>query len=165
MNRMLTNLAGLRALLSAMAVWLVAATQALAARPCRPSRQRAASSDYMLSYLVVILGIVLGLLVVAKASNRRDRERPADTSRRTSWPTSERRVQPPCIGRFSDSHAGRPPREEFWRLNGVAAAALLAKKAAIRSTTNFCSSARSSGKIGSASTSSAARRVCGRSSG
>ena len=34
-------------------------------------------SDYMLSYLVVILGIVLGLLVVAKASNRRDRERPA----------------------------------------------------------------------------------------
>ena len=31
----------------------------------------------MLSYLVVILAIVLGMLVVAKASNRRDRERPA----------------------------------------------------------------------------------------
>ena len=37
--------------------------------------------DYMLSYLVVILGIVLGLLVVAKASNRRDRERPAGIRR------------------------------------------------------------------------------------
>ena len=34
-------------------------------------------TDYMLSYLVVILGIVLGLLVVAKTSSRRDRERPA----------------------------------------------------------------------------------------
>ena len=31
----------------------------------------------MLSYLIVILGIMLGLLVVARASNRRDRERPA----------------------------------------------------------------------------------------
>jgi hypothetical protein len=31
----------------------------------------------MLSYLVVILGIVLGLMVVAKGSSRRDRERPA----------------------------------------------------------------------------------------
>jgi hypothetical protein len=31
----------------------------------------------MLSYLVVVLAIVLGLLVVAKTSSRRDRDRPA----------------------------------------------------------------------------------------
>jgi predicted permease len=33
-------------------------------------------TDYMLSYLVVILGLALGVLVVAKASNRRDRGGP-----------------------------------------------------------------------------------------
>jgi len=32
---------------------------------------------YMLSYMLVVLGIVLGMLVVAKAANRRDRERPS----------------------------------------------------------------------------------------
>ena len=34
-------------------------------------------NDYMLSYVVVVLGIALGILVVAKASNRRDREKPS----------------------------------------------------------------------------------------
>jgi hypothetical protein len=33
--------------------------------------------DYVLSYMVVILALVLGLLVVARSSSRRERERPA----------------------------------------------------------------------------------------
>jgi presenilin-like A22 family membrane protease len=61
---------------SATAVWLVVATQALAAElPVK--KPEGSMNDYMLSYLVVILGVVLGLLVVAKTSNRRDRDRPA----------------------------------------------------------------------------------------
>ena len=59
------------------AVWLVAAACAVAAEPPAPKPPEGGMTDYMLSYLVVILGIVLGLLVVAKASNRRDRVRPA----------------------------------------------------------------------------------------
>jgi heme/copper-type cytochrome/quinol oxidase subunit 2 len=61
--------------LSAMAIWLFAATQALAADA--PNPPESGFTDYILSYLVVVLGIVLGMLVVAKASGRRDRERPA----------------------------------------------------------------------------------------
>jgi len=34
-------------------------------------------TDYMMSYVLVMLGIVLGVLVVANTSNRRSRERPA----------------------------------------------------------------------------------------
>ena len=63
--------------LSAMAVWFAATTHALAAETPAAAPPEGGLSDYMLSYLVVILGIVLGLLVIAKPSNRRDRERPA----------------------------------------------------------------------------------------
>ena len=62
-------------LFSATTVWLVAA-QALAEDAAASKPAEGSISDYMLSYLIVILGIVLGLLVVAKASNRRDRQRP-----------------------------------------------------------------------------------------
>jgi hypothetical protein len=63
--------------LSLATAWLVAATQTLAADPPAPAPADNGSGDYVLSYLVVILGIVLGLLVVAKSSARRDRDRPA----------------------------------------------------------------------------------------
>jgi hypothetical protein len=70
----------LRAILfyfSATAVWLLLATQAVA-QPSSPTpKAEEGITDYTLSYMVVVLGIVLGLLVVAKTSNRRDRERPA----------------------------------------------------------------------------------------
>ncbi len=63
--------------LSATAVWLLAATQALAADPPKANQESGGAGDYMLSYLVVVMGIALGLIVVAKNSSRRDRERPA----------------------------------------------------------------------------------------
>jgi hypothetical protein len=59
----------------ATAFWLATAAQALAAEP--PKKDEGNMNDYMLSYLVVILGIILGLLIVAKTSSRRDRDRPA----------------------------------------------------------------------------------------
>ncbi len=77
MNRTLRILQTFVFFLFAFAVWLIAATQALAQAPSPPKPAEGGTMDYMLSYLVVILAIVLGLLVVAKASNRRDRERPA----------------------------------------------------------------------------------------
>jgi hypothetical protein len=76
MNRTLRIFPALLPFLSATTVWLFATTQALAAdTPPKPTGE--SMNDYMLSYLVVILGVILGLLVVAKASNRRDRDRPA----------------------------------------------------------------------------------------
>ena len=63
--------------LTATAFWLIAATQALAADSAAPKPAEGGMSDYMLSYMIVIAGIVLGLLVVARSSHRRDRDRPA----------------------------------------------------------------------------------------
>ena len=77
MNHMLRILQTFVLFLSALAIWLVAAVQAQVPDPAAPKPAEGGLTDYMLSYLIVILGIVLGLLVVAKASNRRDRERPA----------------------------------------------------------------------------------------
>ena len=60
-----------------MAVWAITAPQLLAAEPPKANPAEGGFTDYMLSYLVVVMSVVLGLLVVAKASSRRDRERPA----------------------------------------------------------------------------------------
>jgi hypothetical protein len=76
MNRTLRILQTFVFVLSATAVWLLATAQALAADP-PPKAPEGSLTDYTLSYFVVGLGIVLGLLIVSKASNRRDRERPA----------------------------------------------------------------------------------------
>jgi hypothetical protein len=76
MNRSLRILQNSIFFFSALAVCLFAATQVLAA-DASPKPPENGLTDYILSYLVVILGIVLGLLVVARASSRRDRERPA----------------------------------------------------------------------------------------
>jgi len=77
MNRTLRILQAFLSFLRATAVWLVATTQALAAEPPKTNTSEGGVSDYMLSYLIVVMGIVLGLLVVAKSSSRRDRERPS----------------------------------------------------------------------------------------
>jgi hypothetical protein len=77
MNRMRRILQAFLFFLSATAIWLIAATQALAQAPGATKPPEPSATDYMLSYLVVVLAIVLGLLVVAKTSSRRDRERPA----------------------------------------------------------------------------------------
>ena len=74
MNRTLRILRAFAFFFSGPVVWLAAATaRAADSAGAKPAE---GMTDYMLSYLVVILGIVLGLLIVAKASNRRDRERP-----------------------------------------------------------------------------------------
>jgi hypothetical protein len=63
--------------LAAVAVWLTAASLAVA-QPNPPAGSGGSSGgmDYVLSYMVVILAIVLGMLAVARSSNRRERERP-----------------------------------------------------------------------------------------
>ncbi|MEI8372225.1 MAG: hypothetical protein WCJ35_05225 [Planctomycetota bacterium] len=76
MNRTPRILQTFVSFLSAFAVWLIAATQALAADPPAPKPEESLT-DYTLSYMVVIMGVVLGLLVVAKTSSRRDRDRTA----------------------------------------------------------------------------------------
>jgi len=65
-----------RFILGAAIAWFAAVTQTLAAgAPAKPDE--GGMTDYMLSYMLVALGIVLGMLVVAKTANRRDRERPS----------------------------------------------------------------------------------------
>ena len=76
MNRMLRILQTFVSFLSTFAVWLIATTQALAADAPAPKSEESLT-DYTLSYMVVIMGVVLGLLVVAKTSSRRDRDRTA----------------------------------------------------------------------------------------
>jgi len=76
MNRALRILQSCVPLCSAAAVWL-SAVEARAVDSAGGKPGEGSINDYMLSYVVVILGIALGILVVAKASGRRDRERPA----------------------------------------------------------------------------------------
>jgi hypothetical protein len=77
MNRMLRVLQAFVLFFSAAAGWFLTAAQALAADTPAPKAEEGSMTDYTLSYMVVALGIVLGLLVVARASSRRDRDRPA----------------------------------------------------------------------------------------
>jgi hypothetical protein len=64
--------------LAAGAIWLTAIGRALAQPPTPASSGGGGGGmDYVLSYMVVFLAIILGLLVVARSSSRRDRERPA----------------------------------------------------------------------------------------
>lgn len=78
MNRTLRILQTFVSFLSTFAVWLIATTQALAAdAPAPAPKSEESLTDYTLSYMVVIMGVVLGLLVVAKTSSRRDRDRTA----------------------------------------------------------------------------------------
>jgi len=80
MNRILRILQAVASFLLVSAAWLIATAQALAAAP-PPINKEGGGDDfegaYLLAYMVVVLGIVLGMLVVAKTSNRRDRDRPA----------------------------------------------------------------------------------------
>jgi hypothetical protein len=73
MNRATSILKSIAFSISVLAVWF-AALQAQAADSGGKADE--GSMDYMLSYLIVILGIALGILVVAKSSMRRERERP-----------------------------------------------------------------------------------------
>jgi hypothetical protein len=62
------------------AIWLMAASIAFA-QPNQPAGSGGGGSgdsmSYMLPYMVVILALVLGMMVVARSSSRRERERPA----------------------------------------------------------------------------------------
>ncbi len=70
-----------RALLTAtLAGWifLAACAAALAQRAVAPEEKPDPHSVYALPYALVILAVLLGLLVVLRASNRRDREKPEE---------------------------------------------------------------------------------------
>jgi hypothetical protein len=60
----------------ALACWAAACVAALAQAPAEPSGGEGGATDYTLAYTVVILGVALGLLVVLRASTRREREKP-----------------------------------------------------------------------------------------
>ncbi len=76
----MSNLKSLIQLLVAATAWLMAAGIAFA-QPNQPAGTGATSGGdgtaYMLPYMVVILALVLAMLVVARSSSRRERERPA----------------------------------------------------------------------------------------
>ncbi len=76
MNRRPRIVPSILSFLNVLAFWLAFAVPGLAADPATKPAE-GGFSDYMLSYMVVVLGIVLGMLVVAKPANRRDRQRPA----------------------------------------------------------------------------------------
>jgi hypothetical protein len=73
----MSNLKSVVTLLVA-AVCILVASGALA-QPNAPATTGGGGggTEYVLPYMVVILALVLGLMVVARGSNRRDRERPA----------------------------------------------------------------------------------------
>ena len=75
----MSNLKSLIQSLIAAAVWLLAASIAFA-QPNQPASTGGGSGDsmsYMLPYMVVLLALVLGMMVVARSSSRRERERTA----------------------------------------------------------------------------------------
>ena len=69
---------GGRTALFALAAWMLVYGTALAAPP--PPAPKAGesinSTVYVMAYFIVIFGIVLGMLFVCRASNRRDRAKP-----------------------------------------------------------------------------------------
>lgn len=74
----MSNLKSVVVLFVVAAVCILVASSALA-QPNTPATSGGSGSgtEYVLPYMVVILSLVLGLMVVARGSNRRDRERPA----------------------------------------------------------------------------------------
>ena len=75
----MSNLKSLFQSLFAAAIWLMAAGIAIA-QPKQPAGSGGGSDDgmtwYMLPYMAVLLALVLGMMVVARSSSRRERERP-----------------------------------------------------------------------------------------
>jgi hypothetical protein len=57
------------------AYWLAMHGNALA-QPGMPTKPEPGSGQYVMSYFLVIMGVAVGLLVVCRASNRRDRAKP-----------------------------------------------------------------------------------------
>jgi hypothetical protein len=76
----MSNLKSLFLSLCATTIWLITAGLALA-QPNQPASSGGGgggdSMAYVLPYMVVILALVLGMLVVARSSSRREREKPA----------------------------------------------------------------------------------------
>jgi hypothetical protein len=75
----MSNLKTLVHCLTAASAWLLAASIAFA-QANQPATSGGGSGDsmsYMFPYLIVLLALVLGMLVVARSSSRRERERPA----------------------------------------------------------------------------------------
>ena len=61
----------------ALAGWLAVRGVALAqAQQDKPKQEDSGSGEYVLAYFLVILGIALGMLLLCRSSNRRDRARP-----------------------------------------------------------------------------------------
>ena len=58
-----------------MASWLIVYGTALAERAA-PKVEQKKEGEYVTSYALVMLGILLGLLLVCRSSQRRDRARP-----------------------------------------------------------------------------------------
>jgi heme/copper-type cytochrome/quinol oxidase subunit 2 len=61
---------------SALAGWLALHGMALAQQPEKQEAPKLNSSTMVIAYIVVIFGVALGVLVVCKSSNRRDRAKP-----------------------------------------------------------------------------------------
>ncbi len=75
----MSNLKSLLLPLLATVNWLLASAGAFAQqnKPAGSGGGDDSGSGFVLPYMVVILAIVLGLMVVARGSNRRERERPS----------------------------------------------------------------------------------------
>ena len=69
----------LKTALAALAGWLAVHAPALAQAAGQPVAKKDATTGagpYVMAYLLLILAIALGMLVVCRSSNRRDRARP-----------------------------------------------------------------------------------------